>query len=479
MDRPVTDRRKEVYVDSRQRSSVLARLRCPRQRETTSKIRYLFTTMTGEVDARVLVESFVQAADVLLLDDESVPARAGAPSVYGQWYEPREILDSLVAAAGTIHGDENVGQPAVPPICRSMTYNFRDEKTGNSVHEIPFQVHTTVPLRIRWIDEHTRSRASHTWNLHLHNGDWVQFVKPGDLFLFSIVQADRPADDLFTSDFSSETLLGAYRPLRPLPSRSFLSIVVEKEEHTTGEVDDLYVLETLLMDPYDALCLAASSLDPAVAPQPLPREVVDCRNNATTIKLVQTVLSNLVRHPEEAKYHRLRLSNPKIKQHVVSSWAAMRFLTLAGFEEVVETVTEEEGSKAEDHQQSQRQQDDEKVSMEGVDTDPSTDRYLVAASDLTEDLLKTRLQALELLHVLSNRTLPTFVPDLAPPTPWEAAQPGPATNGGWKPSGQGVGFITDEERWARAERIAANRRSGRARRPEPGQAPSSRGNWGR
>ena len=43
---------------------------------------------------------------------------------------------------------------------------------------------------------------------------------------------------------------------------------------------------------------------------------------------------------------------------------------------------------------------------------------------------------------------------------------------------QGTTFVTPEDRWARVERSAQRNRSS-GPRPQPGNAPSSRGNWGR
>jgi len=85
-----------------------------------------------------------------------------------------------------------------------------------------------------------------------------------------------------------------------------------------------------------------------------------------------------------------------------------------------------------------------------------------------------------------------------PPLPWSAgddnvhtiadvapASNGPTSsttsggnqgNGNWNTTG--TTFMTPDDRWARAERAARFRRNA-GPRPQPGEAPSSRGNWGR
>ena len=105
---------------------------------------------------------------------------------------------------------------------------------------------------------------------------------------------------------------------------------------------------------------------------------------------------------------------------------------------------------------------------------PDGERLLVVSQEPTTSLLQT---AQDLLETLQNRAAPHFVAELAPPPPWQA----PIQDGGrWQNSQAGrTRFVTDEEKWARVERVNRNRRSGRGRRPEPGQAPSSRGKWGR
>lgn len=435
-------------------------------------------------------------------------------NVFGHLYgDPRSILDSLATLATR---EENVGNPYLPPPVAVQSLPFEctpyldlqspllpatptqqpiDNATHGvrlkSWHEIPLQVRnsTAKKLRIRWIDSHHQPRSSHTWDLSPSpsaaspgvDGDtttWTQYSKPGDFFLFSFVDREGSVADLFTDDVpSEETVVGAYRPLRPLPSGAVHSIVVCQEKHQPHEEqreaeikvldgsntddEEVVILESVLVDSYDALCVAAASLD-------ANRDTNDAR---TTVKLVSKILSNLQNHPDDERYRKLRLSNAKMQAHVVSSGGALQFLTLAGFE---------------------RQKLQPPMSSMDAEEFPVSEEEdsLVCPDDGTVDeeellvLKGTRVRALQLLEVLSNRTLPSFVPDLALPTPWQpplellGATSAPIRRS--NPDGyRGGMFISDDERWARAERIASNRRSGRSRRPAPGQAPSSRGNWGR
>jgi hypothetical protein len=93
--------------------------------------------------------------------------------------------------------------------------------------------------------------------------------------------------------------------------------------------------------------------------------------------------------------------------------------------------------------------------------------------------LKLCKLAVDMLSILLSRTDPSFIADIALPTPWQEAVLTNGSSGRRRRRGSGMGFITDDERWARAERVNRNRRNGRGRRPNRGDAPSSRGNWGR
>jgi hypothetical protein len=431
---------------------------------------------SNQEGARKLLEVFESASPNVILDS------ADEAGIFGQLYHPNAVMDSLLSVATT---EENVGVPNVPPsvAVHSLEYErkpFLDllSTTGTTLknwHQVPIQVlnSSNADVRIRWIDHKYGKRASHTWNLRPRgqNNDtpspsWVQHCSPGHLFLFSILnnegsQAENQEEDLFSAydhDYvlSQEVLLGAFRPLRPLPSGSYLSIVIRQEDEPTSrlQTDSVpqrsFVVEAVIHDVYDALVVAAASLDPYTAGS----------GAVITINLLKTVLSNVVKHPDEEKYRKLRLSNPKIQKNICSSWGAVQFLTLCGFEQHTVVNGEDE---AEDY----------------LVIPPTTSEETAA------ELRETQSQSLKLLDILSSRGVQGFVPDLAPPTPWESSRPVAGNGGGgrnrrWAENqDRRMGFVTPEERWARAERVNRNRRNGRARRPNPGEAPSSRGNWGR
>ncbi|NJK77157.1 MAG: hypothetical protein HC942_28425, partial [Microcoleus sp. SU_5_6] len=201
-----------------------------------------------------------------------------------------------------------------------------------------------------------------------------------------------------------------------------------------------------------------------------------------TIHLLQTIIKNVVvHHPRDEKYHWLKLSNAKMKRYIVdsdSSWGAMEMLTMVGF--VQKTITT--STTGTDH-------DDD-------DADQKGECVLVMATPTPQAARDIGQYALQLLDILQNRASAQFVAELAPPTPWQAPPPltavrnyeneqeeeddaVSATPGQQQQPYRAGGFVTPEERWARAERVAQSRRSGRGRMPAPGEAPSSRGKWGR
>jgi hypothetical protein len=433
--------------------------------------------------ARTLLQFLVDTAENVRVVDE-------ANGQFGNLYEPEDILGSLVTVATT---EINVGIPSLPPpvICHSVSYNctpyldlLSTKPTVKNWHEIPVQVHNslqeeTTIVRIRWISKDGYySQPSHTWNLcsgsttkmdNAANKNWIQYCSPGDFFLFSIITKGKHNSSSTKSE--EETILGAYRPLRPLPSGLFHSIVIGKEE---GQTHDNYVIEIAINDTYDALCVAAASLDPYYQ-----HSHDDKKTLATRIKFLTTILTNLVQHPNEQRYQKLKLSNPKI-QTLIQSWSAMQILALIGFERRSSTDNINRHEQTEEKEEIlivPKDLDDYTTTTSSMYTSP------VSTSEETNVIQTTRSLALQLLEILSSRCSPSFVHDLAPPTPWEPSQStaGGSNNQRWGETrdSRRRGFITDEERWARAERVAQNRRSGRGRRPDPGNAPSSRGKWGR
>jgi hypothetical protein len=478
---------------------------------------------SAQEGARKLLELFfVTDADALTVvnmeDDDDRQGR------FGHLYDPPSMLESLVQVATT---EENVGMPQLPPpvAVHSLQYNctpfldLRNESSLKKWHQVPVQIRnaTSETIRIRWVDAAYGIRPSHTWNLpprsslsaaaqrdpssqdaNSNDPTWHQHCSSGHFFLLSIVQNSDSSDslrpqeeDLFSAydnDYriaanSKETILGAYRPLRPLPSGNFHALAIREDstvhpEHYTADFTtdedqhhqdqrQLFAVQFSITDSYDALCVAAASLDP------------HCNSSSgggTTIKFLTTILSNLIQHPNDKKYQQLRLSNPKIHLHLLSSWGAVQFLTLCGFERRRAVVDEEMNTN----------EDASSIIEEDyliiIASDEST--VSVEQEDRASVLLLVEIQtlALQLLQILSTRSASGFVPDVAPPTPWEPSRPilggGGGKNKRWAET-QGRRFISADDRWARAERVNRNRRNGRGRRPDPGNAPSSRGNWGR
>jgi hypothetical protein len=445
--------------------------------------------LSAQEGAGRLLEFLVDAAHNVILEDDQ-------QGRFGVLYDPPSMLESLVQVATT---EENVGVPSLPPLVtvHSLQYNrtpyldlLVQPPSLKEWHQVPVQIRSACKetVRIRWVDAKYGIRSSHTWNLvpsptTINNvvddesnlPTWIQHCLPGHFFLISIVKNDTfthdaqdQEEDLFSAyenarsetSSSNETILGAYRPLRPLPSGKYHTITIRDLRHD----DDLaggyrqFIVEWTLLDSYDALCMAAAELD--------RHSGGGGGTTATTIKLLSTIVSNLVQHPDDEKYHKLRLANPKIQAHLLSSWGAVQFLTLCGFERTT-------------------------MVMDVADEVPTKEDFLVipsASSGMTNNertlLLETQSLASHLLSILKERTVTGFCPDLAPPTPWEPSRAVlgqvAGRNQRWaETQDRRRGFISADDRWERAERVNRSRRNGRGRRPDPGNAPSSRGNWGR
>jgi len=479
-----------------------------------------------------------------------IPETSGSAKTNKQWHEiPLRVRNSLSSSLSSSNKNKNTG-------------NKKYNDFNNQI------------VRIRWIDTNYQTKQSYTWDVssravdsHIdddndddttkrnnntadnnvnnnmnnnNNKTWIQYCKPGDLFLFSLLtitksikmnkkEGKKRSTAIYSKDQENEDeeeenkeiydnnnsylnktelLLGAYRPLRPLPSGSFHSIVICYGIVPTPTPINIlcctrnlyYSMKHVLTNPFDYLCVAASILDPVAAgndnnTNPTTSTIIKTR--ATTIKLLHTILSNIVHHPYKESYHRLRLTNSKVQRYLISSWAAMQFLIIAGgFEK-----------------QSQQQN----VNDNSDDANVVADCWLVAptlsspsmigsASAVADEeqifaLQEIRIQALELLQILLNRTLSTFIRELAQPAPWTTPtlsllhsssknNNNDIDNGGgddsinrnrnWgDPNNQQRrrGFISDEEKWKRADRNAKKSRNGR--RPNPGEAPSSKGKWGR
>lgn len=351
------------------------------------------------------------AATVQLYDD--------ANGVFGDLISPEVVLSSLAY-------DENVGDLGNPGAAQAVTSLHSISYKGNQLCIEIDNICSTQKVRVRWMDEEGRNPSTHVWTID-PSSSFIQYTTPGHLFLFSVTVGEM------------ELVLGAYRPVRPLPSGSPHCILIQQQQ----DVADAFLLEVLLADTEDSLMVAASALDPAVFA------------DKKTVPMLHTIVTNLTQQPGEEKYHKLRLSNRTIQDHICSSWGAMHLLHLLGFQLTEVAVEESKGSLEAD-----------------------AEEYLVFPTKPTEAQLATFLSAKEMLELLKNRADPHFIAELASPPPWQT--PLISTVGAlashW--NSRGTHFITPDERWQRTERFGA-RGGGRPRKPAPGNAPSSRGNWGR
>ena len=54
-----------------------------------------------------------------------------------------------------------------------------------------------------------------------------------------------------------------------------------------------------------------------------------------SLKVMNTVIQNILKHPNEEKYCKLRLSNPNIKKNIADIQQARFLLEMIGFEEIL------------------------------------------------------------------------------------------------------------------------------------------------
>lgn len=362
---------------------------------------------TSALPPHSLSNTIQAAANVQLYDEGN--------GIFGELISPQAVLSSLAL-------EENVGdvsQSVITPL-QSRLY-----AGGEIVLEFD---NTCVchKVRIRWINEHGHTPATHVWTVD-PDSTFVQCSRPGHLFLLSILVG------------TQEQALAAYRPFRTLPSGSPHCILIQQEEGLT----DCFLLELLLSSAQDSLMVAASALDHALG-----------FSDRKTVPMLHTIVTNVIKHPGEEKYRKLRMSNRAIQNHIVSAWGALHLLHVLGFRETkvaVETTVDSQ--------------------------DKDMEEFLIlwhAPGDAQLDVFKL---AKEILEILMTRADPQFVAELAEPPPWHTplVTSGGALSSHWNT--RGTHFMTPDERWARTER---NRRGGRRpRRPDPGNAPSSRGTWGR
>ena len=229
------------------------------------------------------------AANVQLYDEGN--------GVFGELISPDVVLSSL-------NFEENVGSLGDPTAAQAVTtMQSRTYAGGEIVLEID-NACIDRKVRVRWMDEHGHNPSTHVWTVD-ESSTFVQYSRPGHLFLLSVIRD------------TQEWVLGAYRPVRVLPSGSPHCVLIQQEEG----VADSFLLELLLADSEDSLMVAASALDPVGFA------------DKKTVPMLQTIVANVIKQPSEEKYHKLRMSNRSIQNHIVSAWGAMQLLHTLGFRE--------------------------------------------------------------------------------------------------------------------------------------------------
>jgi len=343
---------------------------------------------------------------------------------------------------------------------------------------IEFDNQTALPITIRWLDEYGRSFDHYNFTVEAHSSA-VRYSRQGHLFLLSVssgCDVSRDDDDDDEGSAKEELLLGAYRLRMTLPSKS--PHYVRVEQVGTNEVTatnsgsnsssfaGTFILEAMLADPTgeDELVVAAKALENNDDADAVAGTGPYHDQSIKSIKTLSTILTNLRQHPQDPKYHTLRLSNTTIQKQIASNWGAMQMLKLIGF-----VRSQVHGDNKSNVSSTGEKQMEECLTWKDQGHDCESQR-------------KKLNRACELVELLCARNRPGFVSELAPSPPWQGpiltlAVPGGA---GRRASfgNQRTTFLSDDEKWKRAQRNAQRRgRSGR--KPEPGNAPSSRGKWGR
>jgi PUB domain len=457
-------------------------------------------------------ENAVRLLDIFNCSTAAVDVQISDEStrgLFGDLYSGQQVLEALIEAATTTtrttdiiavrphdHQENIVGgsMPAsssVPDDTASkavtVVRSFDNPWTtflsmqGEAItprQSMPLEIHnlsSNATLRVRWVNQQGGCHDStHTWDI-APQSTFEQYCRPGHFFVLSIVVD--VMDDDSSDDSGGEQVVGAYRPRRPLPSLTAHAILFQ----------DYFFLETMLLDAtrFDALTVAAADLDQAIVTTKRKKIMEQHQREnderlssvQQTIHLLQTIVKNVLwHHPQDEKYHCLKLCNAKMKRYIVesaesssSSRGAMEMLTILGFvQKTVKNTAEKE--------------EQEELCLVLTTPTPPASRDIGQHALHLLDILQRRAASWAQLFVAA---------ELAPPTPWQAPPPltavmtieeeqeAAAATGAAGQQYRAGGFITPEERWARAERVALSRRSGRGRRPAPGEAPSSRGKWGR
>lgn len=453
------------------------------------------------------LERIQHAAPVDLYDDSH--------GLFGELLPPELVLQGLQHKHAKMEGDNFVGKLDDPNNAALKATQALHSFTCHSSQEeimIQFDNMTQCALQVRWLDEYGRTFDHYNFSMEAFS-QTVRYSRLGHLFLITALLQKNDDDDMHHGNpqqqqDEEELLLGAYRIRMPLPSGSPHYIRMEQQrQQQTEEVtlssaalaaaaptaaaaaeeeippasnsenntdtDDttkaaaaaaaeastayLFLLEAVISDPtgQDDLVVAAEALD-SVGAGPNHQHL------AKTIKTLATIVRNLLDHPDEAKYHTLRLSNPKVQSQIANCWGAMHLLHTIGFQ----------------HQQQPTKQNDNAKD----DNNHDNGDHLTWTPDNTNNTnnLQKVQRAIKLVQQLQQRSQPGFVAELATlPPPWQ----GPVLSSSHSNRGEfghntQRGFLSDDEKWQRAERNRQRRgRSGR--RPDPGNAPSSNGRWGR
>mmetsp|Transcript_40043 Transcript_40043/g.58907 ORF Transcript_40043/g.58907 Transcript_40043/m.58907 type:complete len:474 (-) Transcript_40043:276-1697(-) len=445
--------------------------------------------------------------------------------IFGELIDPQTIVQSSSIAANSADNIENdnnlVGDLTNPDSTRNhsppkillRSQDYPISASFSNVIQIQFHNNSQRPVRVGWIDHSGQMFSQGT--VHPF-GTLSRNTRAGHLFVLRAcdfhVMEDWVFEDADDEGAVVEKVLGAYRPMRVLPSGKPHCITVsnweeegveiaphqeelegnidiskqeeveeensqqprqeDKEKEEEGRAEQIqpnnknsqelsFILEFVLIDEtkYDAMIVTAASLD-------------HTRTSLVILNTLCQLVNNVLQHPTESKYRKVRLSNARIQRTVGSSWSAMELLRVLGFRR----TKEEPQLIADGH--------DDNTDTKGQSNAASTAavRDVLLLPTPTQEMLHLFKQALNALSNLKNRRDPKFVAELAPPTPWQSQ---PFATIASNNNSTGVtnnfnrgGFITDDERWARAERNARRNRAGGGR-PPPGSAPSSHGNWGR
>ena len=356
------------------------------------------------------IKMFDNAANTIVYD--------ASDGVFSDLYDASTVVASHLQQSDT---NQIADQQAVIQL-RSIHY---DGGENNNI-AIKFYNYSSTFVTIRWIDHKGQYNPSHTWIL-APNEELNQQTAAGHIFVLSI------------SNGSDESVLGAFRPKRTLPSGTYHSVQVHD-----GESSD-YILEVILSHRYDALVVSSFWLN---------RNIVmkQTRQDATkTLNILHRIVSNVIQDRSNETFRKLRLSNDTVKKYICN-WATMEYLRVLGFQKKM--LANDQGREGEEE-------------------------YLIVEDIPDDTTLALYVRGLALIEILQSRCQPGFVADLAPPTPWEIpiqtndngsgnSRRGRGGGGGrWGTAGS-TNMMNPDDRWARVER-ARNFRRRAGPRPSPGK----------